>query len=171
MKNVRNFSLVRNLETPFLTWMCWCIFRPITPEIDDEGFARDKYGYKSYSNAIAANAQKSSLQKKKEQYASTALTGRRYDSDEDAEFEPEVQTSQRDPAPARKTSGSSVKEDEWSQLAPQTTTGKPAASGGSDYYADEELAQLDRQSESSGERNRKVGTWFSVHELLGGNAP
>ena len=128
------------------------ISRPVTPEIDDEGFARGMNGYKSYSNAVATSAQKSSLQKRKEQYAHTALSGQRYDSDEDAEFEPEVQSSERrnDP-PARKASGSSVKEDEWSQLEQQRTV-----PGGGEFYTDEELNQMDRQSESSGDRSRKV---------------
>ena len=124
----------------------------MTPEIDDEGFSRGKNGYRSYSNAVAANAQKSSLQKKKEQYAHTALSGQHYDSEEDAEFEPEVQSteSRKDP-PARKASGSSVKEDEWSQLEQQRM-----APGGSEFYTDEELNQMDAKSESSGERSRKV---------------
>ena len=138
---------------PIIKYVDLCqISRPVTPEIDDEGFARGMNGYKSYSNAVAANAQKSSLQKKKEQYAHTALSGQRYDSEEDAEFEPEVQSSERrnDP-PVRKASGSSVKDDEWAHLDPQATV-----PGGREFYTDEELSQMDRQSESSGERSRKV---------------
>ena len=128
------------------------ISRPVTPQIDDEGFARGMNGYRLYSNAVAANAEKSNLQKRKEQYAHTALSGQRYDREEDAAFEPEIQSSERrnDP-PARKASGSSVKEDEWSQLDPQKT--EP---GRGEFYTDEELNQMDRQSESSGERSRKV---------------
>ena len=128
------------------------ISRPVTSEIDDEGFARGKNGYKSYSNAVAAQGNKSNLQKKKDQYANTALRGQRCDSEDDAEFEPEVQTpeSRSDP-PTRKVSGSSVKDDEWSHLEPQGT-----APGQSPFYTNEELDQMDRQSESSGERSRKV---------------
>lgn len=128
------------------------IFRPVTPQIDDEGFARGKNGYKSYSNAVAAQGKKSKLQKKKDQYANTALSGQRYDSEEEAEFEPEVQTPQsRSDPPTRKVSGSSVKDDEWSHLEPQRTV-----PGESPYYTNEELNQMDRQSESSDERSRKV---------------
>lgn len=101
---------------------------------------------------MAAQGKKSKLQKKKDQYANTALSGQRYDSEEDAEFEPEVETPQShsDPA-ARKVSGSSLKDDEWSHLEPQRTV-----PGQSQFYTNEELDQMDRQSESSEERSRKV---------------
>ena len=138
----------------------FCIFRPITPEIDDEGFSRHKYGYKSYSNALSENAPKSNLQKKKEQYASTAQTGQRYDSEEEAEFEPEVKSSAiRNEVPTRKVSGSSVKEDEWAHLDPQRTT-----TGESAFYTEDELNQMDRQSDSSGERSRKV-CFFKIDKI------
>lgn len=109
-------------------------------------------GYKSYSNVVAANAGKSSLQKRKEQYAKTALSGRQYDSDEDAKFEPEVSTSEsHNVPPARKVSNNSMKDDEWSQLEAQRTA--PAGSG---FYTEDELNQMEKQSQSSDLKNRKV---------------
>lgn len=126
--------------------------RPVTPEINDEGLTRGKNGYKSYSNSIAANAQKSGVQKKKERYANRALGGQRYDSDEDAEFEPDLGSPEafHNP-PARKASGSSVKEDEWAHLSQQRTAPRR-----SECYSNEELGETDRQSESSSNRSRKV---------------
>ena len=135
-----------------LSQFAFSISRPVTPEIDDEGFARGRNGYKSYSNAVAAQGKKSQLQKKKDQYANTALSGQRYDSEDDAEFEPAVEAPQsRSDPPARKVSGSSVKDDEWSHLEPQRTV-----PGQSQFYTSDELDQMDRQPESSEERSRKV---------------
>lgn len=152
--------------------------RPITPEIDDEGFARgNRCGLKSYSSAIAAQGQKSQLQKRKEQYSNTALSGKRYGSDEDAEFEPEVQSPRNEVHPSRRPADDIEQgDDEWSHLSPQRTTEKPLGNGqaknksrknvnNSEFYTNEELNEIDGGSESSsaGDRSRKVSDeWKST---------
>ncbi|XP_028410826.1 nexilin-like [Dendronephthya gigantea] len=78
---------------------------------------------------------------------------------DDAEFEPEVRSSEsHNVPPVRKVSGSSVKDDEWSQLETQRT-----APGASEFYTEDELNRMEKQSQSSDERNRKVSEeWRST---------
>lgn len=147
--------------------------RPSTPEIDERGFASGKNGYKSYSNAIAAEGAKSGLQKKKNLYANTAISGRRYDSDEDAQFEPEIESPRKKTPPSRPVDDTE-RDDEWTNLSPQRMSEKSPSNreswsgeraNASEFYTQEELNQIDGRSDStgSGNQSRKVSNeWKSA---------
>lgn len=82
------------------------------------------------------------------------MSAKRYDSDEDAEFEPEVQ-SPRGEVPDGPPSDEIQPEDEWSKLSPQRTTEREP----------EDLSETDGGSESaeSGNRSRRISDeWKSA---------